>query len=221
MTSLTLNSERECRSMFEKIKHIPLSEKDLVIGFIYDIMKERPILMICGLVAVYYYQTEEFCEVNDDMEMNHDKTVMTCSNIRHTFVEVYGRIVIAESANYIATWRLRFLSPSQRLYCVHVGISSKYLGGHIFYTSDIGGHKWKRESNDLQHKYCGKWKGFESDKILTVTLDPKNKQLQMACGNASTCFDKIEMKHGPFRLFVTCLFMKGSSLEIIKFEKNY
>lgn len=211
--------------MFEKIKHIPTVEKDLVTGFICDISQERAILLICGLAAVYYYETEEFGTVSNDMEISSDKTRMTC--VRPTVVSIYGRIFIDKRTNYMATWYLRFSVPSERIH--YVGIASKkfinlrkfLFRDNIFYVSSFAGNKLTKEWNDFRERDCGTWKGFELDKILKLTLDPKKKQLRMVCGDASTCFNEIKMEYGPFILVVWGSFMKGASVEIIKFEKNY
>ena len=234
MTTLKSNNNSDSRVMFEKIKHIPRSDKVVVTGFISHIIQLRPILIICNLAALYYYEKEEFNRVGNKMQMNPNKTRLDC--VKSGLLSAYGTMVIDGNANYTAIWHLKLLSLRQRTVGVWIGIVSKQiLNNHlfifpafynyqenIFYASNMKGKKKKRENRYNAVAIEGDaWKGFKSGKIIKVILNARKKQLRIVCENASTCFNEIKIENDSFTLGVCGLFLKGDSLEIMKFEKKY
>ena len=234
MAALQAFSESETRAMFKKINDIPLSEKHVVIGFICEIMQKRPLIMICNLVLLYYYEREEFGVVGDAIETNLDKRIITFSKDKPD--SAYGTILVNQNTDYIAIWQIRVISTGwKESGNVWVKIASKEIvndtftipilynwQGNIFYAANMNGNKWQGECNDNGPVFSGvsgAWEGFDESDIVQIILNPKKRQLRIVCGDEFTCFREIQLQYGPFRLAVSGAF-KGDSLEILKFEKT-
>ena len=225
MTASNTKSREKFRVMLEQIKHIPIWEKHLVSGFIFDIIEQRPILVLCNLVAVYYHETEEFGAAGNAIEISSDKKALKF--VKDDFDSAYGTILIDENTNYVATWHIRVFLARWRGYShVWVGISSKQVFNemyvlpamynwqhNIFYAIDQCGNKEQKEFDGARQR-------FKADDIVKVIFDARKKELKIIWGDECTCFNAIKMQYSPFRLAI-CGGLEGDSLQIIKFEKHY
>ena len=186
MTTSNTKSREKFRVMLEQIKHIPIWEKHLVSGLIFDIIEQRPILVLCNLVAVYYHETEEFGAAGNAIEISSDKKALKF--VTDDFDSAYGTILIDENANYIATWHIKVFLARWRGYSdLWVGISSKQVFNQMCVLP--GMYNWQHNifyaliGMEIKNKneFDGARQRFKADDIVKVIFDARKKQLRIIC----------------------------------------